>query len=50
MQMVERSERQQREMESSIQEQRQQLQAQEEDLAAWKVEAQRHVDLQQVWD
>lgn len=46
--MVERVEKQQRDMESNAQEQRQQLQVQEEDLATWKADAQRQLDMQQV--
>lgn len=39
---------QRRELESSIQEQRQQLQAQEEELAVWKADTQRQLGMQQV--
>ncbi|KAA6423584.1 MAG: oral-facial-digital syndrome 1 [Trebouxia sp. A1-2] len=46
-QMLERMEKQQHDMHSSLLEQRQQLQAQEEDLATWKADAQRQLDIQQ---
>ena len=46
--MLERMEKQQHDMHSSLLEQRQQLQAQEEDLATWKADAQRQLDIQQV--
>ena len=48
MQMLERMEQQQKEMEGSMQEQRQQLQADQDDLASWKADAQRQLDMQQV--
>lgn len=48
LQMLERMEKQQHDMHSSLLEQRQQLQAQEEDLATWKADAQRQLDIQQV--
>lgn len=47
-QMLERMEKQQHDMHSGLLEQRQQLQAQEEDLATWKADAQRQLDIQQV--
>ncbi|KAL0029933.1 hypothetical protein WJX77_008191 [Trebouxia sp. C0004] len=46
-QMLERMEKQQHDMHSGLLEQRQQLQAQEEDLATWKADAQRQIDIQQ---
>lgn len=48
MQMLERIERQQKEMDGSMQEQRQQLQADQDDLASWKADIQRQLDMQQV--
>lgn len=46
--MLDRLEQQQKEMEGVMQEQRQQLQAEQEDLSAWKADAQRQLDMQQV--
>ena len=48
VQMLERVEQRQKEMEASMQEQRQQLQAEQDDLASWKADAQRQLDMQQV--
>ena len=48
LQMAERLEVQQQEMEASALRQRQLLQTQEEDLATWKSDAQRQLKLQQV--
>ena len=48
VQMLERMEQQQKEMEGSMQEQRQQLQADQDDLASWKADAHRQLDMQQV--
>ena len=46
--MLEKLEQQQKEMEGVMQEQRQQLQAEREDLSTWKADAQRQLDMQQV--
>ena len=46
--MLDRVEKQQREVESSIQEQRRHLEAQEEDLAAMKADHHRQLEMQQV--
>lgn len=46
--MLERMEQQKKEMEGSMQQQRQQMQAEQEDLASWKADAQRQLDMQQV--
>ena len=48
VQMLERMKQQQKEMEGSMQEQRQQLQADQDDLASWKADAQHQLDMQQV--
>lgn len=48
LQMTEKVEQRQKAMEKSMQEQRQQLQADQDDLANWKADAQRQLDIQQV--
>ena len=48
MQMLDRLAEQRQDAESSSQEARRQLQAQEEELAIWKAETQRQLDVQQV--
>lgn len=46
--MLGRVEQRQKEVEANMQEQRQQLQAEQDDLASWKADAQRQLDMQQV--
>lgn len=46
--MLERMEQQQKEMEGGMQEQKQQLQADQDELASWKADTQRQLDMQQV--
>lgn len=46
--MLEKVEQRQKEVDANMQEQRQQLQAEQDDLASWKADAQRQLDMQQV--
>ena len=46
--MLQRMGQQQKAVEDSMQEQKQQLQAEQEDLASWQADAQRQLDMQQV--